>query len=236
MDYKEKYLSVIKKYENVIECSLVDENLKLHANASCFLEDMYTVLNSIHEFYAKEIYYEALENYKYFLLFWGMGAYKHAYTMLRSYYELFMFGIYMSTDEYQFRLWKSGERDLYWAEIVDVDKGLFSRNYVKMFCPELIDYVDAYRNLACLSYRECSEFIHNNYKTFGFDSDIKFNNTIYNNINEKLMTINKVISYCFFIRHWDTYKNIVNKSIVDDLFVDQLQEIKQIHILLCDSI
>ena len=56
-----------------------------------------------------------------------MGMYKYAFMALRGYLELTLFGIKLSTNEFDFKLWKSEKLDVSWKQIVDEEKVLFSK-------------------------------------------------------------------------------------------------------------
>ncbi|MDD6858143.1 MAG: hypothetical protein PUD71_07165 [Lachnospiraceae bacterium] len=231
MNYLEQYLDINNQFSLIMKDSLTDENLRIHAKANCFMEDMLKLLETMDNYYEVEIYKEALEEYKNFLLFWSIGLYKYAYMTLRSYFELFLFGISLSINLLDYKLLNNGDRDLYWSEIVDEDNGLFSGKYVDAFCCELSEYRKQFLNMAKLCYRECSEYIHSNYNKFVGHKSIKFEQDEFDNIADKLETINKVICYQFFIRYWDTIQNENRQSVIEEIIIDNLGEIREIHML-----
>lgn len=228
MDIKTQYTNICNELSQIVQNSLNDSNAQNHAKASCFLNDVMKVLSSLDKRYEFTIYQEALNEYRNCLLFWSTGLYKHAYMALRSYFELFLFGIKLSHNEFEFRLWKNGNKDLYWSEITDDDNGIFSSIYIKSFCIELIEYNNQYGNLAKTCYRVCSEYIHNNYNRFIGDKPIEFNQDEFDNISTLIKSINNIICFQFFVRYWDWVSATGSVHIIEDMICDNIGFIPEI--------
>lgn len=200
--YLEQYQSINRQFGKIINESLQGSNLRIHAKASAFIDDYEKWMSLIVDSYEVGIYKEALSQYKAMLLFWNMGLYKYSFMALRGYFELTLFGILLSTNELNFRLWKQSELDLYWSQIVDVDNGIFSSKYIKAFQPAFVETSKSMLNIAKSVYRECSEYIHSNYNTSDFlPEKTIFMQEVFENIADKVETVNQVISFTFTVRY-----------------------------------
>lgn len=213
-EYIDRYSDICNKFSVTLQATLENgDNYRSFALANCFYSDMNEALKMIDNRYEIDIYREALLNYRSALLFLSIGMYKHAYTSLRSYFELFLFGIKLSVNELDFRMWKSNKKDLYWSEIIHEDNGVFSHNFFEVFCKDLKDYRKEYASLAMHCYRECSEFIHNNYSTFQRNNIIELSQSEFENLSNKISNMNKVICFIYFVRYFDVIKNDINTDI-----------------------
>ena len=153
--YLKEYQNINEKFSGIISESLTGKNLQMHAKASRFVEDYKQWIDFLEDSYEVVIYKEALAEYQSMLLFWCMGLYKHAFISLRSYFEATMFGIQLSTNELNFRLWKSETLDLYWSQIMDDNEGIFSKKFVQAFEPLFADEAYGMKEIAKRVYREC---------------------------------------------------------------------------------
>lgn len=208
-DYLNQYKVINKQFSSIIEESLKNKNLQVHAKVANFIEDYETWVSLINNAYEVTIYKEALSEYKAMLLFWNMGLYKYSFMALRGYFELTLFGIQLSSNELNFRLWKQSELDLYWSQIMDEENGIFSKQFIKAFQPSFVDDAKSIRQLAKSVYRECSEYIHSNYNTTNFlPEKTCFDQEVFELIGNKVETINQIITFVFCVR----YLELVNKS------------------------
>ena len=200
--YLEQYKNINKQFEKIISQSLQGANLRIHAKAAVFTEDYELWIKLAKDSYEEDIYKQALEQYKAMLLFWNMGLYKYAFIALRGYFELTLFAIQLSTCELDYRMWKNGELDLYWSDITDCNKGIFSPQFVKAFQPSFVETSKLMINMSKCVYRECSEYIHSNYITSEFlPEETSFNQQVFEDISNKTETINKVITFGFTMRY-----------------------------------
>lgn len=212
--YLEQYQSINRQFEKIINESLQGSNLRMHAKASAFIDDYETWISLIVDSYEVRIYREALSEYKAMLLFWNMGLYKYSFMALRGYFELTLFGVRLSTNELDFRLWKQSELDLYWSQIVDTDNGIFSSKFIKAFQPAFVETGKTMLNIAKSVYRECSEYIHSNYNTSDFlPEKTVFEQGVFENVANKVETVNQVIRFVFTVRYLE---EIINKGKILD--------------------
>ena len=204
-DYLNQYKDINKQFGLVIEESLNDSNLQKHAKVANFIEDYETWISLIGNSYEAIIYKEAISEYSAMLLFWNMGLYKYAFMALRGYFELTLFGIQLSSNELNFRLWKQAELDLYWSQIIDEESGIFSKQFIKAFQPLFLDEAKSMRLLAKSVYRECSEYIHTNYNTTNFlPEKTCFDQNVFELIGNKAESVNQIITFIFSVRYLDS--------------------------------
>lgn len=92
------------------------------------------------------------------------GLYKEAMMSLRQFLEHMLFALLLSTNDYNYRLWKRGKYDMSWSQIVDSEKGIFAKEYINSYASDIddnrsIEFLTIAKNV----YRECSEYVHGNY-------------------------------------------------------------------------
>lgn len=201
---KDLYLDLNGKLHNVIEDTLINDNMKIHAISHQFIVDFEKWINQLSNNDEVILYRSALIEYQYSLLFVAQGLYRQAFNSLRFCLEHTLFGIYLSTSELNFRRWKSGNFDVYWSMITDENQGIFSKLFIDVFNAEFSDRSTELRELAKLVYRECSEFTHGNYKAALMISEaIKFDNSLYNLWQDKADSVRYLITVIFFIRYYE---------------------------------
>ena len=196
-EYINEYQNINGEFAKIISKSLESDNLQTHAKAASFMDDFQQWIDLLSDSYEVVLYKEALSEYRSMLLFWCMGLYKHAFISLRSYFEATLFGVQLSANELNFRLWKSEALDLYWSQITNENDGIFES---PLFCKEAL-YM---RKIAVEVYRECSEFIHNNYgATTRLPKATQFNQEIFNLLGDKVESINQVIMFVMTMRYME---------------------------------
>src|SRR5437762_10572024 len=90
--------------------------------------------------------------------------------------ELSLASVHFSTNRLELAEWLNGGRDVKWASLADGEQGVLSVRYADAFFPDLRDSVRTYNTIASKIYRELSEFVHGNHKTWGVTTDqIEFN-------------------------------------------------------------
>lgn len=182
-EYVNEYQNINGEFAKIISKSLESDNLQVHAKAASFIDDFQQWIDLLSDSYEGVLYKEALSEYRSMLLFWSMGLYKHAFISLRSYFEATLFGVQLSANELNFRLWKSESLDLYWSQITNENDGIFAAKFVNAFNPLFCKEAFYMRKIAVGVYRECSEFIHNNYgATTRLPKATQFDQEIYNGL------------------------------------------------------
>lgn len=203
-EYVNEYKNINSGFANIISESLKTDNVQVHAKAASFIDDFQQWIELLEDSYEVILYKEALSEYRSMLLFWCMGLYKHAFISLRSYFEATLFGVQLSANEWKFRLWKNGSLDLYWSQITNENDGIFSSKFVDAFSPLFCKEATGMRRIAIEVYRECSEFIHNNYgATTSLPDATQFDQKIFSLIADKVESINQVIIFVLTMRYME---------------------------------
>lgn len=222
-EYINEYQSINGEFAKIISKSLESDNLQTHAKAASFIDDFQQWIDLLSDSYEVALYKEALSEYRSMLLFWCMGLYKHAFISLRSYFEATLFGVQLSANELNFRLWKSESLDLYWSQITNENDGIFASKFVGAFAPLFCKEALYMRKIAVEVYRECSEFIHNNYgATTRLPKATQFDQKIFNLLGDKVESINQVIMFVLTMRYMELIRKKEEVSNFEEPIMDSI--------------
>lgn len=128
------------------------------------------------------------------------GLYRQAYGSLRLAVELIAGVSWFSSHRLDLAEWQTGERDLIWREITNPDEGILSPRYRKAFFPELNEE-RKYNSLYSKLYRELSEHVHGNARTWEAPDNIGFDKALHNQWLEKLQTFMLVMNVLLSLRY-----------------------------------
>lgn len=156
------YVQLHRNTGEVLKTSLAGELGFMHSKRHASLADFELWADVLRARPEAQVLRTAVREYQFALLALVQGFYRHAFMALRLFLELSVQAVNLSASELQLRLWLSGTRDLNWNEMTAEDKGIFSVDFVRAFCPELADEARHHRSLALKLYRECSEYVHGN--------------------------------------------------------------------------
>lgn len=109
-----------------------------------------------------ELLDSAFREYQFGLAALATGVYRQAFGALRGFVEGSLGAVYLSAKEVYLRLWLKGKRDLFWGNVTDENKGIYSNDFVQAFCDDIRKEVKHCRAMAVKVYRETSEYIHGN--------------------------------------------------------------------------
>lgn len=138
--------------------------------------------------------------------------YRIAFFCLRSFLETSVAGVRFSAYEYELREWEAGRRDVSWTLLSGDETGCFSPNYANAFLPEIKDEVRHYQGLARRVYRECSEYVHGNPKSFTLTAQMDAERI--SGWFELFDAATSAVLFCFFVRY---LKDISAGEIGEDL-------------------
>ena len=221
--YISQYSNINDEFAKIISKSLESENLQVHARAASFLDDFQQWIDLLLDRYEVVLYKEAVSEYRSMLLFWCMGLYKYAFMSLRSYFEAVLFGVQLSANELDFRLWKSESLDLYWSRIINEDDGIFANKFVGAFDPLFCKEALYMRKIAVEVYRECSEFIHNNYgAAIRLPKATQFDPKIFDLLRDKVESINQVIMFVLTMRYMELVREKDKVSNFEEPIMDSI--------------
>jgi hypothetical protein len=128
------------------------------------------------------------------------GLYRQAYGSLRLAVELSAGMCWFSSHRLDLAEWQSGQRDLIWKEIANEDEGVLSPRYRKAFFPELNEE-RKYNSLNKTLYRELSEYVHGNARTWAGPDDIKYDEQLHRAWFEKLETYMVITTVMLSLRY-----------------------------------
>jgi hypothetical protein len=75
--------------------------------------------------------------------------------------------------------WLQGKADIKWSKLIDPYDGVLSKRFCLAFFPELSDLIEPYNELATITYRSLSEFVHGNSETWAKSGIVlKYNNAL----------------------------------------------------------
>lgn len=144
----------------------IKNNNKIDAINKCisFTEDLSTWLSFCGEFKEYKLVKAAQDECIKSILMCMQGLYKEAMMSLRQFLEHMLFALFLSTNDYNYRLWKRGKYDMSWSQIVDSEKGIFAKEYINSYALDIDDSRSIeFMTIAKNVYRECSEYVHGNY-------------------------------------------------------------------------
>lgn len=219
---QEFYATINEKCRDITKLSLEGELYTLQGNSQSHASDLETWISVLKDRPECKILASALNEYRFGLFAVVSGLYRYAFVALRLYFELSLSTIYLSLFELELRLRLSGQRDMTWTEINDPDKGLFSANVTKAFCPELLDEVKHQHALAQKVYRECSEYVHG---TPALENPIpdtlQFDELLYKAWHNKASTMKMIVTLMLFMRY-GSYLNPEMIRVLEPCILDEI--------------
>jgi hypothetical protein len=196
----------------------------------------YEILANRHE---APLFQLAFKEYEFSLIALSSGHYRHAYIGLRLFFEMMLAGILFSSNEVHYRLWTRNEKDIVWGELINEDKGVFSRNFCLSFNEDLKDHMTAFKVISEQLYRECSEYVHGNLHTHNnLPKNLEFEKKICLEWHIKAKTMYLVILFLFSVRYLkylheiNDKKFMINKSKVESIILNELGYMPEIRALM----
>lgn len=162
----------------------------------------------------------------------AMSDYRYANYGLRLFLESFLAGIHFSSNDLHFRNWKREQFDILWSKLSCKDTGPLSKNFVSAYCDELTEETKTFHTLASKVYRECSEYVHANFKTHLGEEEIsEFNRDEFLAFAERTKTVLYVCKFLFCVR----FLKVLNKDAkgnIEDTLLDDLSHLAPVNYLL----
>ncbi len=225
---KEYYQELYSKCGDILSECFEEEYVSIMRKNHHYLLDINKWLEAIDGRYEKILLESACQEYQYSLLSLLQGQYRHSFMSLRLFFELTLSSIYFSSNEYEFRLWTRNEKDINWKQLVDKQKGVLSKSFIRVFFEDIADESVHFQTIAEKVYRECSEYVHGNAKTYELISnELKFSDEIFRVWHEKSTNIYFVVLFALCSR----YLGVLDKVHVDKLesmITDELSHLSAI--------
>lgn len=229
-DLRNVYNTIQDNLGRTIDLSLSEENLLAIGECHTFGNDYDIWLKALANNYELTIYQAALDEYHCALLFLVSGLYRQAYDSIRFCLEQTLFGLFLSVNELQFKLWERSKRDLYWSEIVNLDTGIYSQSFVASYSPEFSDIAGELCKIALQLYRELSEYIHGNPRALKLLSNRSYNfcESCFSDIVLKINSMKYLINMTFFIRYKEQLINQHTLGSLEQIIIDNIGSDPQI--------
>lgn len=209
--YKQIYLNIIQSQATVVDESLSAENIEEFSKMYLFISDYEKWIDNFDNANEITLYKTAIEEYSNALFLLTCGLYRESYIALRFFFEHTLFGLYLSVNDMNYRLWEINKYDMNWSSITDKETGLFCKNFFIAYSPDLIERCDDLLEISKGLYRELSEYIHGNFSTIKtLPAYLKFEKDIFDDISQKISDIQYVITFMFFAR----YKSILKPEVM----------------------
>lgn len=206
---KHQKSACVKFYEDFHQknATLLDECVKEGctdrlAEAHSRVFDLHIWIDILENKSEVQIYRNAFKEYEFSMLCLVQGFYRQAFSSLRLFMELTLAAVLLSTNELDMRLWFAGKKDTNWKSMMDADKGIFAKNFVESFCPELIDESKHFQSASEKLYRECSEYVHGNHATnISLPDEVAFSKEAFILWTEKAKSVFLVVQYVLTVRY-----------------------------------
>lgn len=206
-DINKHYRELGQKSYEILNESLDSKRLEIIAKSHSAIFDYNSFIEIIKERPEYDILRIALREYQISLLSVNIGLYNQAFISLRFFFERTLVAFLFSSKELDLRLWQRGERDTYWNEIVDDDKGVFSNSFCRAFFLDLKDESIHYKNMTKKVYRECSEYVHGNLTVQDkIPETLEFNEFLFLEWHAKANTIRRIVLFVFCLRYLNFIK------------------------------
>lgn len=202
MKIEDHYRELGRQTIEILEKSIGNEELDLLSTNHAFLHDFAIWLDVLKDRPENSILSNAIKEYQIALLSNNLGMYQQAFMGLRFFLERSLVAMLFSAKEIELNLWKIGERDTYWSELMDKEKGVFSAKYCKAFFPELKNEIDHFLAITVKVYRECSEYVHANKSVIDkIPNKLEYSKDLFYEWNTKADVIKRIILFVFCLRY-----------------------------------
>jgi hypothetical protein len=228
-DINTHYRELGQKSHDILNESLNVERLEIIAKSHSMIFDYNTCIEVIKDRPEYEILRIALREYQMSLFSINIGLYNQAFISLRFFFERTLVAMMFSAKELELRLWQRGERDTYWKEIIDEEKGIFSHSFCRAFFPDLRDESLHYSSMAQKVYRECSEYVHGNFSLQDkIPETLEFNEYLFEEWHKKADTVRRILLFVFCLRYLKFIKQDPLKTI-ESIVMDEFRHLPAIN-------
>ena len=228
---KEHFSVLNTQFAGVIDSSFSSELAAKISELFQFIDDLNTWLELLKDKEDTTILLSAIQEYEFGFQAVLNGQYRYAFIAQRYFLEQICRFIYLSTNELHLRHWKLGLRDISWGSLTDKENGIFSKNFIRAFYPEVESEGIYLITLVSKLYRESSEFIHGNYnKISDLPDKIVFDATLLEKWLDSIETSKFVSLFLIFMR----FSKSIDKcdlQKIEDMAADELGGIIEFNLL-----
>lgn len=215
--------------------STKEKNVTILSKSHHLLADFQTWIEILSDRYETELLKAAHREYQFALLSVIQGQYRQSFMSLRLFLEITLGAVRFSGNEFEFRLWERGEKDINWNQLLDKDNGVLSKSFVRAFFGDIAEEAKSFRTIAEKVYRECSEYVHGNAHTHNLLSDnLEFSEKVYEDWHEKASNIRFVVMFSLCSRYLPALgrENLVR---LEPIITDDLGHMDAIQAFLSDT-
>lgn len=152
----------------------------------------------------------------------SQGQYRNSFKSLRLVLELVLQGVYLSTNLVLLEEWLAGEADTNWQAILHQDNGIFAKRFCRVFMPDVVDEIDAFKTLADTLYREMSECIHGNVPDrIPLPAQVAFDEPTFQLWHKKVGTIRLLVNFVLAMRYFEELGE-EELGLIGPILMDQL--------------
>jgi hypothetical protein len=234
MKVADHYKELGQKVIGILDESIANKDLDLLASNHSFVNDFAVWLEILQDRPENSILQNAIKEYQLALLSNNLGMYQQAFMALRFFMERTFVAILFSANEIELNLWKIGDRDTYWNEVVGFEKeskqiqGIYSAKFCKAFFPELKNEVSQFFAITSKVYRECSEYVHGNSHIIAkIPNKLEYSKELFYEWNSKADIIKRIILFALCLRYLKHLKEDQIKKISDTIS-EEFKSIPQI--------
>lgn len=158
------------------------------------------------------------------------GMYRSSFASLRLSVEMLVGSVFYSSHQIEYVEWSKGSRDLHWSTIMDHENGVLSHRFMKAYFPELeANYGEYFKNLKDL-YRELSEMVHGNYRTWDASNPkLTKNETLQKKYKEFLQIFIECSNFILCLRFLKSLKT-GDVTILETIINDSLGHVEPIRV------
>lgn len=227
MTANEYYNKLNQETTKILRSSLEDTKIQ----SSCTdlksnLRDWYSIISKGND--SSIMLLNAIEELDISCLQLLQGLYRSSFASLRLSLEMICGSIYYSAHNIEYQEWSNGAKDLIWAHLLCTENGIFSKRFANAYFPELNNSVLSQLEITKKLYRELSEMVHGNNKTWSYDNpQLSFNKQSRDNYQSYIKILSTISNYGFCLR----YLHLLNQNDIPKIEIhvlDHLQHVDEI--------
>lgn len=158
------------------------------------------------------------------------GIYRGAFASLRLSLEMLCGSIYFSAHNIEFKEWSLGNKDLMWSYLSCPDNGILSKRFSDAYFPELNSTTSVFHERIKKLYRQLSEMVHGNNKTWNYSNpSLSFNENLRGNYESYLEEYTVISNYLLCLRYLNSISEI-DIAKVESHLIDHLSTIEEIRV------
>lgn len=228
---KEHFSRLNAQFSSIIDESFSSNLSSRISNLFQLSEDMILWESILSNSIDTTILVSAIQEFEFGLQAVLSGQYRYSFVAQRYFLEQVCRFIYLSTNELHLRHWKLELRDISWSFLIDNENGVFSKNFIRAFFPEVEEEGEHFINMSRKLYRESSEFIHGNFsKIASLPKSINYNEDLLIIWLDFMETSRFIFQFLMFMRF---SKNIDKQHIhsLEPMAKDELGGIEEFNMI-----